>query len=174
MGGIWSYSGCFVGCCFQDLFRIARSILVQLESSFFFIRLVSAHMGLPCRRIDVAADWKILCFILSDKFEFQMIDNLSIALHDFASHILMSFSVDKMQLPWYVNLSTSFREPPFSVEMFPIWKKTNKKTNSYTPFCQQWHGGQCHLLLAPDNRAGIRHWWVFLPEAYCHQRYLCL
>ena len=28
MGGRWSYSCCFVGCCLQDLFDIARSILV--------------------------------------------------------------------------------------------------------------------------------------------------
>ena len=30
MGGEWPYSCCFVGCCFQDLFNIAHSILVQL------------------------------------------------------------------------------------------------------------------------------------------------
>ena len=28
MGGKWPYSWCFVGCCHQDLFNIARSILV--------------------------------------------------------------------------------------------------------------------------------------------------
>ena len=28
MGGRWLYSCCFVGCCLQDLFNIARSILV--------------------------------------------------------------------------------------------------------------------------------------------------
>ena len=28
IGGRWPYSWCLVGCCFQDLFRIARSILV--------------------------------------------------------------------------------------------------------------------------------------------------
>ena len=28
MGGRWLYSWCFVGCCLQDLFNIARSILV--------------------------------------------------------------------------------------------------------------------------------------------------
>ena len=28
MEGKWSYSCCFVGCCLQDLFKIARSILV--------------------------------------------------------------------------------------------------------------------------------------------------
>ena len=28
MGGKWPYSRCFVGCCLQDLFNIARSIFV--------------------------------------------------------------------------------------------------------------------------------------------------
>ena len=28
MGGWWLYSWCFVGCCCQDLFNIARNILV--------------------------------------------------------------------------------------------------------------------------------------------------
>ena len=28
MGGKWPYSWCFVGCCLQDLFNIARSIFV--------------------------------------------------------------------------------------------------------------------------------------------------
>ena len=37
MDGRWPYRCCFVGCCFQDLFNIARSILVQLLSSFIYI-----------------------------------------------------------------------------------------------------------------------------------------
>ena len=34
MGGRWPYSWCLVGCCHQDLFNIARKILVQLPSLF--------------------------------------------------------------------------------------------------------------------------------------------
>ena len=40
IGGRWPYSWCLVGCCRQDLFKIARSILV---SSFFSSRFVSVH-----------------------------------------------------------------------------------------------------------------------------------
>ena len=43
IGGRCLYSYSFVGCCHQDLFSIARSILVYLPSSFFSIRLVSVH-----------------------------------------------------------------------------------------------------------------------------------
>ena len=49
-----------------------------------------------------------------------MTDNLSIAVHVFTSHILMSFSIHETLLPRYMNLSISFREPPFSVEMSPL------------------------------------------------------
>ena len=124
MGGWWPHSCCFGGCCFQELFNIARSILVQLLSSFFSIRFVSLHVVLPYSR--------------------------NIAVLAFASHILMSFSVDETLIPREVNLSTSFRDPPLSAEISPFWLKT------CTPFCVHSHGGQCHQLLAPDSAASIR------------------
>ena len=60
---------------------------------------------------------KKIRFILSDRFDFHTIDDLSITVHAFASRILMSFSVDEMLLPMYLNLSTSLREPPVSGDM---------------------------------------------------------
>ena len=45
--GRWPYNCCFVGCRFQDLFNIARSILVQFTSSFLSIRLVSLNVVHP-------------------------------------------------------------------------------------------------------------------------------
>ena len=50
-----------------------------------------------------------------------MIDSLSIAVHAFVSRMSMSFSVDDILFPGYVNLSTRFRELPSSVEMSPVW-----------------------------------------------------
>ena len=44
MGGKWPYRCTFVGCCFQDLFKIARSIFMWFPSSFFFIRFVSVSV----------------------------------------------------------------------------------------------------------------------------------
>ena len=52
MGGRWQYSCCFVGCCLQELFCLARCILVQLQSSFFSIRLASVHVVHPYSSID--------------------------------------------------------------------------------------------------------------------------
>ena len=50
MCGRWPYNCCFVGCCFQDLFYIARSILLQMLSNFFSIRFVNIPVVYPYRR----------------------------------------------------------------------------------------------------------------------------
>ena len=116
MGGKWPYSCCFMRCWFQDLFNIAHNILVLY--SFFSICLVNIYVVHPYSRVYTTAAWKKLHFISPEKFNFHMIDNLSIIVHAFACQILMSFSVDETLLPRYMNLSTSFRETSFSVEMF--------------------------------------------------------
>ena len=99
IGGRWLYSCCFVGCYFQNLFNIGCNILVQFPSNFFSICLVSVYVVHPFSRIDTTATWKKLHFILLDKFDFHMIDNLLIAVHAFISFIVISFSVDEMLLP---------------------------------------------------------------------------
>ena len=101
MGGRWPYSCSFVGCCFQDLFNIARSILVQLLSSFFSIPLVSVQvMHLIHRAVWTRPLlWKKFCFILLDWSDFYRIESLSIAIHAFASRVLMTFSVNETLLP---------------------------------------------------------------------------
>ncbi len=49
-----------------------------------------------------------------------MTDSLLLAVHAFASRVLMSVSVDETLLPGEVDLSTSFSELPFSVEISPV------------------------------------------------------
>ena len=49
-----------------------------------------------------------------------MTDRLLLAVHAFASRVLMFSSVDEKLLPRWVNLFTSLRELPFSVEMSPF------------------------------------------------------
>ena len=44
MGGRWPYSWCFVGCCLQDLFSIARNILVYTRISYATQKLDSCKM----------------------------------------------------------------------------------------------------------------------------------
>ena len=68
-------------------------------------------------RIDTTAAWKKLGFILSDKFDFHMIDNLLIAVYAYTSYILTSFSVDEMLLPRYECLSTIFSCKIYKLEL---------------------------------------------------------
>ena len=103
MSGRWLYSCCFVGCCLEILFNIARSILVQLLSSFFSIRLVNVHVVYPYSSINTTAAWKKLRFISSVRSDFLMTDSLSIAVHAFASRVSMSVSVDETLLPRQVK-----------------------------------------------------------------------
>ena len=99
MGGRWLYSWCLVGCCRQDLFNIAHNILVLLSSSFFSSHFVSIQVVHPYSSINTTAAWKKLCSILSVRFDFHMIDSLSIAVHAFISRMSMSFLVDETLLP---------------------------------------------------------------------------
>ena len=52
----------------------------------------------PYSSIDTTAAWKKLRFILSIRSDLHMTDNLSIAVHAFASRMLMSISVDETLL----------------------------------------------------------------------------
>ena len=74
MGGRWPYSCCFKGCCFQDLFNIAHSILVQFLSSFFSICFVSIHVVHPYSRIDTTAACKKKNYILIHWMETDFFD----------------------------------------------------------------------------------------------------
>ena len=121
MGGRWYYS-CFFGRCWlRDFFNPARSILVQITASFSSIPFVIVHVVHPNNSINTTASWKKLFFILWGRSDFHITDRQSIAVHAFASHVWISFVVDETLLPRLVNLASSFRDPPFSVEMSPLW-----------------------------------------------------
>ena len=119
MEGKWLYSCCFSRFCVQDLFNIARSILVQSLSCFFSMRFVSVHMVHLFSSIDTVAAWKKSRFILSDRSDFHIIDCQSIVVHIFAWCILTSLSVDETLLPRFVNLSSNLKGPPLRVKMAP-------------------------------------------------------
>ena len=98
------------------MFKIARGIPVLFKSSFFSRRFVSVYTVHRYSCIDTATAKKKSHFILSDRSDFHIIDNLPIAAHAFARRILTTLSVDETLLPKYVNLSTNFTKPPFGVE----------------------------------------------------------
>ena len=84
---------------------------------------VSIHVVHPHSNIDTAIALKKSYFILSDRSDFHMINNLSIVVHTFARHMLTSLSVDEILLPRYVNLSSNFRGLLLKVEMAPCHLK---------------------------------------------------
>ena len=76
----------------------------------------------PYRSIAMTAAWKKR-FMLSVRTDFHVTESLSIAVHAFVSRVLMLFAADETLLPRSVNLSTSFKGLPFSMEMLPLWLK---------------------------------------------------
>ena len=107
-----------------ELLQYSSQHSCVIVSSFFFcIRLGGVHEVHPYSSTDTAAALKKLPYNLSDRSDFHMTDNLSIAIHAFATSVLVSFLVHKTLLPWCVKLSTSFRETPFIMEILPLWLK---------------------------------------------------
>ena len=64
MGGKRPYSCCFVGCCFQDLLRTARSIFVLFPFSFFSKCFCRVHVVQPYSSTYTAFTWKNSRFLL--------------------------------------------------------------------------------------------------------------
>ena len=52
---------------------------------------------------DTPAAWKVSGFILSERSDFQMVDNLSIAFHALSMYMLKSLSVEEILLPRHMN-----------------------------------------------------------------------
>ena len=63
LGAKWPYDSCFVGCCFQDWFKTAQSILVSFPSNFFSMRFVRVHVVQTYNSTDTASTWKKSYFI---------------------------------------------------------------------------------------------------------------
>ena len=57
---------------------------------------------------------RIPFFILSEKSDFYVVDNLSIVVYALPMLILTLLSVDEILLPMYMNWSTNFRGLPFN------------------------------------------------------------
>ena len=58
MGGKWPYSCSFVKCCFQDLFKTPRSLLVKFLSTLFSIHFINALVVHLYSSTNTATTWK--------------------------------------------------------------------------------------------------------------------
>ena len=75
-------------------------------SSFFSMRFVSVHEVHPYSSNDTDTASKKSHFILSERSDFLMVDNLSKAVHTSAWRMLTSLLVDETLLLKYVNWFT--------------------------------------------------------------------
>ena len=66
---------------------------------------------------DTARVWENSRFILSERSDFHLIDDLSITFRAFAMRMLTSLSLDERLLPRYVKWSTNFKGLPHKMEI---------------------------------------------------------
>ena len=111
----------FCGVLLPGFVQFSRCILVQFSSGFFFIGLVSVRVVHPLSRINTIAAWKKLLFILSDKFDFHMIYNLSIENIHRASTL---------------RPPTTHLEKPPKLDEQGMWDRARlKRTTSWVIYC---------------------------------------
>ena len=110
---VWDGSHVAVNWLFCDVllpgfvhFSLGILVLLLFSCSFFLMRLVSVYVVHPYHSIYSAAAWKKSDFISSARFDFHMIDSLSIVIYAFTKHMLISISVDVILLPSYLICST--------------------------------------------------------------------
>ena len=91
----------------------------QFPCRFVLKRFIKVLMVQPCNSTVTARAWKNSRFISSERLDFHMVDNLSIAVHAFPMRMLTSLSVDEILEPMYVKSSTDYSALSFKVEMTP-------------------------------------------------------
>ena len=61
-----------------------------------FKHFVKVPLAKPYSSMDMASIWEDFCFILSERLDFHIVNNLPIAIHAFPVYMLTSFSVDEI------------------------------------------------------------------------------
>lgn len=110
-----------VGCCCQDLFSMAQSILQYVPPNLSSNCFVRIHVVDPYTRTDSTMALKKFLFKEPDNQDLQIIVNLSRALQASATLVLTSFSVEHMLLPRWMNCSTFFKAFSLTVFISPFW-----------------------------------------------------
>ena len=115
----WPHCCYFLGCCFQNLFNITRSILVQFSSGFFTMCFISVHVVHLLSSIDTT-------LLGRNPVLFYQIDQTSIWLIAYwwqSTSLQFEYwplSGDNLLLRKYENMFTNFRGLLFRVEMSPF------------------------------------------------------
>ena len=147
-----------------------------MPSCFFSNRLVSVQVVHPYSSIDMTAAWKKLRFILSVRFDFHMIESLSIAVHAFVSRVSMSFWLMRRCFPgrWICQpvserfcLQHKYRQKNNKNKKIEMGRKTTVWIFQETNYCDcTWETKTCwrkrnlkreieSFLIAAQNKAII-------------------
>ena len=163
IGGMWQYRCCFVGYCLQDLFNIACSILMQLHSSFYSIRLVRLHAVHPNSSIDMT--------LLGKKRVLFYRSGLTSMWPIVYRHLSMPLLVACWCLSQLMRNCVRGRWtcPLGSQNYHLVVRCRLLHYNTCIPSCLRCHGVLCQQLLVPDHAAGNRTKLVYLPEVQCHR-----
>ena len=149
-----------------------------MPSSFFSSRFVSVHVVHPYSSIDVTAAWKKLCFILSVRSDFHIIDSLSIDYIYIYIYIyiyrerererdmrlfVFPFLKKILQKSWLFL----FFHPPWVKQLVkleflvlvgqPVYGKENTRMKNSEECCSGEYVVHCHILLLSaylENVAG--------------------
>ena len=151
MGSRWLYNFCFVGCCFQDLFNIARSILVQLALSFSSIHLVSVHVVHPYSRINTTVAWEN-CVL----FYRICLTSLGPIIYRYLS--MPSLFAYWFNFPWMRRCFQGMWICPLvSGNLRLVWRYLlfDFDWSTWTLLCLHWQGCLCRMLPSPDDSVGI-------------------
>ena len=133
MGSKCPYCCYFLGCCFQDFIIVVCSILVLFPSYFSPCVLLGSMWYIhPYCSINTATIGKTFCFIVLEKANLQMINNLLLTVNDFARGMVTSLSVDEILLLRYMNLSTNFLGQPLRAEMASCFKHMSSILFAFT------------------------------------------
>ena len=81
-------------------------------------------------------------FILLEKSDLHVVDDLSIAVHILLMRILTLLSVDVILLPGWITRSTNFKGLTFSEELVPSWLKHEL----YRIWVHEVHASCCYML----------------------------
>ena len=100
MGGRWPYSWCLVGCCRQDLFNIARNILVELPSSLkekknlFISFLSSFDYGVDFWWVDFTMDFWLYWVPTNQQTKYKCITQQKLWTNNSCSWKSLSFQLE--------------------------------------------------------------------------------
>ena len=123
MRGKWPYICCFWGCCFQDLFKTVYAASLCSYYLAFSPDTLLKSRWCSHKIVLTATAWKNFHFILSERLDLQMVDNLFIVVYAFPKNMLISLSKDEIlqlrYMKWYFN----FRGLIFNIEMAPSYLK---------------------------------------------------